>query len=121
MPSENDLTRKSPQEKKQLSFAKDRRNTYGNSDKAARKAIPLRKAIENRKNRHKNNQAVAMIPSLDDAHAELVESSARQDVYRAGGWTKSADTPLGEYVKNGLEYRNWKIGWNSRKPGSSKG
>jgi len=43
---------KSPQEKKTLSLQKDRRNSYGNNDKAARTAIPLRKALENRGNRH---------------------------------------------------------------------
>jgi hypothetical protein len=37
---------RSPQEKKALSYELDRRNAYGQNDKAARKAIPLRKAME---------------------------------------------------------------------------
>ena len=88
-----------------MSLRKDRRNTYGNNDKAARKAIPLRKALENRKNRHKNNQAIAAIENVDDAKADLVESSARQDVYRTGGWTKGADEPLGKVVAIKLRNR----------------
>ena len=34
------VKRKSPQEKKALSYAKDRRNTYGENDKSSRKNIP---------------------------------------------------------------------------------
>jgi len=96
---------KSPQEKKALSLRKDRRNTYGNNDKASRKAIPLRKALENRKNRHRNNQAIAGIEKLDEPSADVVESSARQDVYRVGGWTKSPDDPLGEVIASKLKRR----------------
>jgi hypothetical protein len=94
----SDKTPKSPQEKKSLSLERDRRNTYGNNQKAARKAIPLRKAWENRRNRHKNNQDVSQIDRLDEVHADLVESSARNDIYRTGGWTKRADTALGEVI-----------------------
>lgn len=39
---------KTPQDKKALSYAKDRRNTYGENDKSSRKAIPARKAGESR-------------------------------------------------------------------------
>ena len=35
--------RKTPQEKKILSYAKDCRNNYGENDKSSRKAIPRRK------------------------------------------------------------------------------
>jgi hypothetical protein len=43
---------KTPQEKKVLSYQKDRRNTYGESVHGARKAIPQRKAWVNRSYRH---------------------------------------------------------------------
>lgn len=44
-----------PQEKKSLSYAKDRRNTYGENSKASRKAIPLSKALGIRSQRHAEN------------------------------------------------------------------
>jgi len=92
---------KSPQEKKSLSYAEDRRNSYGQNDKASRKAIPLRKAGENRQDRHKIKQDLAGLPELDEAAAALIESSARQDLNRTRGWhwKKAADIPLSEYLE----------------------
>jgi hypothetical protein len=53
-----DMDRKrSPQEKKILSYLKDGRNKYGENDKAARKAIPARKAWVNRTYRRTVRQA----------------------------------------------------------------
>jgi hypothetical protein len=94
---------KSPQQKKALSLEKDCRNSFGENDKGSRRIVPLRKAQESRRNRHKNNQAIAVIERLDDGAADLTESSARQDVYRAGGWRKGADVPLGRIVAFKLE------------------
>jgi hypothetical protein len=59
--------RRSPAEKKALSYARDRRNAYGQNDKASRKAISLRKRKVNRANRH----------------------AARQQLADAGDWTTS--------------------------------
>ena len=95
------VTRKmfrSPQERKALSYAKDRRNTYGENDKASRKLIPLRKAQESRQDRRKVAQEIALLPNLDEQSADLLESSIRQDVHRVGGWRKSPDQPLGKTV-----------------------
>jgi hypothetical protein len=36
---------KTPQEKKKLSYMKDRRNTYGENGKSSRKSIRLSKAL----------------------------------------------------------------------------
>ena len=105
---------KSPQEKKALSLKKDRRNTYGNNVKAARKLIPLHKAKESRRNRHKNNQAIAAIERIDEPAADLAESSARQDVYRAGGWKKFPDDPLGKVIAGKAEARVRGVGRKSR-------
>jgi hypothetical protein len=96
---------RSPQEKKALSYAKDRRNTYGENDKASRKLIPLRKAMENRQDRRKVAQEVATLSSLDEASADLLESSVRHDVHRVGGWRKGADQPLGKIVTWAKEAR----------------
>ena len=91
---------KSPQRKKALSYARDRRNAYGGNDKAARKAIPARKAGENRRARRKAGHALAGIARLDAPVADMVESALRHDLERVGGWTKAADMPLGDHVAN---------------------
>lgn len=96
---------RSPQERKALSYAKDRRNTYGENDKASRKLIPLRKAMENRQDRRKVAQEIALIPKLDEGAADLLESSVRHDVHRVGGWRKGADQPLGKVVTWAKEAR----------------
>jgi hypothetical protein len=90
--------KRSPQEKKKLSYAKDRRNVYGENDKASRKNIPKRKAAESRKDRRKVGQSLSAVPRLDEATVDIVESSARNDVERIGGWRKSPDQPLAEYL-----------------------
>lgn len=90
---------RTPQEKKALSLKKDARQAYfASGQKTARKSVPLRKAIENRRNRHSNDQAIAIAVMGDDAALDLAESSARHDVHRAGGWRKHPDRPLGEAI-----------------------
>ena len=42
------MARRSPQEKKTLSYAKDRRNDYGENDKSSRKSIRRNKRVPNR-------------------------------------------------------------------------
>ncbi|MCJ2179126.1 hypothetical protein [Novosphingobium album (ex Hu et al. 2023)] len=105
---------KTPQEKKALSLARDRSGYFFGNNKAARKAVPLRKALESRRIRHKNNQAVSQIEYVDDAAVDLIESSARHDVARKGGWRKGASEPLGECIKRGLEARRERVGRKSR-------
>jgi hypothetical protein len=51
--------RLSPQEKKRMSLDKDRRNVYGENDKASRKNIPRAKARVNRVNRRLDTMALA--------------------------------------------------------------
>jgi hypothetical protein len=102
--------RKSPQEKKAHSLVRDRRNTYGNNQKAARKAIPLHKALENRRSRHQHNQELSQLELLDEARADLVESSAKRGTYRIGGWRKSADEPLGDVIERALSARTSRVG-----------
>lgn len=99
---------KSPQDKKALSYAKDRRNTYGENDKSSRKAIPARKAGESRKVRRKANQALTVVERLDDAAANVVESSLKQDIERVGGWTKCPDEPLADYLQLQVRRRSWR-------------
>ncbi|ESQ80053.1 hypothetical protein [Asticcacaulis sp. YBE204] len=104
----NPPAQRSPQEKKKLSYAKDRRNNYGESDKASRKAIPLRKARESRDDRRKTRQIAGQIERMDSETADKAESSLKQDINRVGGWTKSPDQPLGEHVQAQKERFNFR-------------
>jgi hypothetical protein len=90
---------RTPHDKKALSYALDRRNSHRENDKASRKLIPLRKAQESRQDRRKVAQALEMLPRQSEAAVDLVESSARQDVDRVGGWRKRPDAPLGEHLE----------------------
>lgn len=96
---------KTPQEKKALSLERDRAGYFFGNDKAARKAVPLRKALEIRRTRHKNNQALCQVERVEETVAELIESSARHDVARKGGWKKAPSEPLGACVARGLKNR----------------
>ena len=96
----------SPREKKTLSYARDRRNSYGENDKASRKAIPARKAGENRKVRRKAAQAIAQVERVDEAAAVALESSLKHDIERVGGWTKGSDMPLQEFLQRQAHRRS---------------
>lgn len=102
------LPSKTPQEKKALSYANDRRNAFGENDKASRKAIPARKAGENRKVRRKVNQTLDCIPMLNEEAASVAESSLRHDIERVGGWKKSPDAPLNEFIERQARRRSWR-------------
>ena len=89
------MTELTPQEKKRLSYARDRRNSYNENKKSSRKAIPLRKRIVNRLNRH----AVA-IPLRQPAETldqlEVVDNEAKGR--RRRRWRKSPDISLREHL-----------------------
>jgi hypothetical protein len=82
-----------PQEKKALSYAKDRRNTYGENAKASRKSIPLSKARAQRAVRRSDK--VAIEASVEDV--ALTRPKPK--------WKKTPDKPLGEVVKGKLAWR----------------
>src|SRR5262245_308699 len=89
---------RSPQEKKQLSYERDRRNAYGENDKSPRKAIPLRKRIVARTYRHSTKQhlpADAGHASVDDLH----DAEAKLLAVRRKYWKKHPDMPLGEFLE----------------------
>jgi hypothetical protein len=85
-----------PQEKKAHSYAKDRRNTYGQNAKATRRLIPLHKARDIRAARHGDKIAV--------------EQGAEDDAVKPQPprrwWKKSADAALGKVV-------TWKRVWRA--------
>ncbi|HKR21174.1 MAG TPA: DUF2255 family protein [Pyrinomonadaceae bacterium] len=92
------MKKRTPQEKKALSYARDRRNAYGEAPHAARKSIPLRKAKRNRANRHNADQQLAYPgTAFDEALADAVESQMK---HRAPSfWGKYPDIPLSEMIR----------------------
>jgi len=83
--------RKTPQEKKILSYAKDCRNTYGNNDKAARKRIPRRKQ-QQRQNERRVLKA-NLKKSVEDVEDLTLERP------KIGMWRKLPDEPLASRMK----------------------
>ncbi len=66
--------RRSPQEKKALSYAKDRRNEYGENDKSSRRNIPRSKKFPHRANRRRACLVlVAAKGAVDEAAESVVE------------------------------------------------
>jgi hypothetical protein len=95
---------RTPQEKKELSYARDRRNCYGESRHAARISIPLRKTKCNRANRRYQNQQLSLPPqAIDQDLADAVELHV---YHRAPTeWKKLPDAPLKEIITWKLKAR----------------
>jgi hypothetical protein len=87
-----------PREKKELSYARDGRNTYGESRRSSEKAIARRKAKANRAFRRAEAHAVAAADADADADVFVPRAGRRS-------WRKVPDAPLGEYVAARLESR----------------
>ena len=106
----NKKQRSSPT-KKALSNANDRRNRYGDNDKAARKLIPVRKPQDSRQDRRKVAQELSVLSRLPEEAAAVLESSARHDVHRVrGGWRKSADHTLRKVIAWALARKKRRAG-----------
>jgi len=98
------MRKKTPQEKKQLSYEKDRRNCYGESPHGARKSIPKRKRLRNRANRNYQEQQLAITSlKLDDDLAEQIESRLYQKAPKV--WSKVADAPLKKMIEHKQQRR----------------
>ncbi len=86
--------RKTPQEKKAASLAKDRRNTHGENAKSSRKNIPRRKAEGHQAIRRMARQALNAAAGRADVEiADAAEPRLR--LKRLKGWKKFPDEPLG--------------------------
>ena len=90
-----------PQEKKRLSLAHDRRNSYGENDKSSRKNIPRSKALGHRIER----RIVAEV--LSHGHIAVSEDQAaisegtvktRTRIKKLKGFVKTPDQPLSENI-----------------------
>lgn len=91
--------RRPPSEKKALSYARDRRNCYGENDKASRRLIPLRKAKDHRSQRRGVAQSIAVLTRLPEEAAAVVEGDVRQNLARKGGWRKGPDARLADVIR----------------------
>lgn len=88
---------KTPQEKKRLSYAKDRRNVYGEHDKGSRKTIRANKLHQRRSERRALNGALTTVAD----HITPDELTAAENNLKAvppRRWRKCPDQPLGEVV-----------------------
>ncbi|MEV6642201.1 hypothetical protein [Amycolatopsis sp. NPDC051371] len=98
------MKRKTPPEKKRLSYLKDRRDDYGENAKSTRKNLPRSKTFARRANRARESLALrAATGPPDEARAEAAELRLlrrRRRVKR-----KWADVTLAEYVEWKLERR----------------
>ncbi|MEV6773834.1 hypothetical protein AB0N05_34885 [Nocardia sp. NPDC051030] len=91
------MVRRSPQEKKQLSYAKDGRNIYGENDKASRKNLPRKRARVHRANRHKAHEDLLnAIGPVDSEMSDTAEQRLRGR--RPKAFRKMPDMPLGRYL-----------------------
>jgi hypothetical protein len=99
--------RRSPREKKALSYARDRRNAFGANDKASRKAIPLRKRLVNRANRHTARQQLGELG--DRVAPENADNAERVEEQVLGTkpktWRKWPDEPLGQALERKRQRR----------------
>jgi len=91
------MKKRTPQEKKALSYARDRRNVYGEAPHAARKSIPLQKAKRNRANRHYADQQLAYAGKGFDE--DLADEAESRMIHKAPkDWGKYPDAPLSEVI-----------------------
>jgi hypothetical protein len=89
--------RLSPQEKKLLSYERDRRNHYGENDKASRKLIPARKRRVVRSYRRATKKEIPK-NALVRSHDDLVDAETRVLAVRRHWWKKWPDMPLGQFI-----------------------
>lgn len=98
------MKRGTPQEKKRLSYVKDRRNNYGENDKSSRKNIRRNKRFPHSANRrHAQTTLTGLLGSPDDVRAHAVEE--RLNGRRPKRWRKFPDAPLGAIVDGTLRHR----------------
>ncbi|MFB7781192.1 hypothetical protein [Streptomyces vinaceus] len=96
------MTRRTPQEKKRLSYLKDRRNAYGENDKSSRKNIPRSRRARHHELRRAEHLALR---KLTASGGTLDDSEVRFRRPGTGSWRKWADLRLADLVVCRLERR----------------
>lgn len=84
-----------PQQKKKLSYERDRRNTYRENHAASLKGIRQRKRTIARAGRRTSHQTLGAIYCIDDAAEDSVSDLSFQP---PATWKKSPDEPLGSVL-----------------------
>lgn len=101
--------RKTPQEKKNLSYSRDRRNTYGENAKSSGMNISRNKRLRVRIERRTSQVPLrGEAAGIDEARVDLASSNAM--LKRKKSWKKQPDTPLGIVVKRKLRRRSYRPG-----------
>ena len=103
------VARKDPQERKALSYARDRRNDYGENDKSSRKNIRRNKRVPHRADRHRERQVLAAAAG-SGVSAEVAERAetrlyAKKSMWLTKRWRKWRDAPLAEVIESKLRRR----------------
>lgn len=92
-------TRKTPQAKKKLSYAKDRRNVYGAKGSGSRHAIRRNKDKIERTARHERKQLMHdVIGTKDEAEITAIENAVLSSPKGKMKFRKFPDAPLGEVI-----------------------
>jgi len=95
---------RTPQEKKALSLARDRRNGYGERGANSRLAIARHKAKDLRRIRRRENQPLGALVNAE-SEEELAEAQLRVVAHPPRYWKKGADETLRESVQGKLARR----------------
>ncbi len=91
------MPRKTPQQKKALSYEKDGRNCYGENSKSSRKNIPKARARTHRAYRKRVRQALhgeltaALPDQLEQREVDAISARRKE-------WKKVPDIPLAQHV-----------------------
>ncbi|MBP0455719.1 hypothetical protein J5Y04_40290 [Kitasatospora sp. RG8] len=96
------MERRTPQEKKRLSYLKDRRNAYGENDKSSRKNVPRSRRARHHQLRRGEQLALRKLTVSGGA---VDESEVRFGRPGTGSWRKWADSSHADVVIHHLERR----------------
>lgn len=96
------MRRRSPQEKKALSYARDCRYNYGENNKSSRRSIRRNKRFPHRANRHQDHLTLAALTGTPDP---LLDEGAEVSLRgrRPKSWRKWPDLLLGVVIASRRE------------------
>ncbi|WP_406299775.1 hypothetical protein OG948_31865 [Embleya sp. NBC_00888] len=98
------MTGRNPQDRKRLSYLKDRRNGYGENDKSSRRNIRRNKRAVHSANRRREHLVLTALTGVrDGTGADAVEEGLFAK--RPKSWRKAPDEPLAEALIRGFERR----------------